>query len=172
MAVGAAHLVLAPADIAWKSCALRIVVCDPRWVPNPARPSRYGRALLLSRVTRVRGRGERDARRRRPGYRGRVGSAADAMRSTPPQCGAGKRARRFGAATSCCVIRVGRNGSPGASVRLTCVVHRRPQSPRKRQGTEPRAISRRVERRRPPTPLVRSASPAAMSTSTRTRWRR
>jgi hypothetical protein len=46
-----AHLVLAPADVAWKSCALRIVFCDPRWVPNPARQSRCGRALQL-RVSR------------------------------------------------------------------------------------------------------------------------
>src|SRR5262245_28126180 len=29
------HLILAPADVAWKSCALRIVFCDPRWVPQP-----------------------------------------------------------------------------------------------------------------------------------------
>ena len=47
----AAHLVLAPADVAWKSCDLRMVVCDPRWVPNPAQQSRFGRALLL-RVSR------------------------------------------------------------------------------------------------------------------------
>jgi hypothetical protein len=57
---------------------------------------------------------------------GRAGSVADAMRSTPPQCAAGKRARRFDAATSCCVIRVDPNGAPGASVRLTCVVHTHP----------------------------------------------
>ena len=36
----AVHLVLAPADVAWKSCALRTVFCDPRWVPNPTRQSR------------------------------------------------------------------------------------------------------------------------------------
>src|SRR6476619_7459717 len=46
-----AHLVLAPADVAWKSCALRIEFFDPRWVPNPARQSRCGRALQL-RVSR------------------------------------------------------------------------------------------------------------------------
>ena len=39
------------------------------------------------------------------------------MRSTPLQCAAGKRARRFGAATSCCVIRVGPNGKSGAPAR-------------------------------------------------------
>jgi hypothetical protein len=37
---------------------------DPRWVPHPARPSGPGRALLLSRVARVRGRIERDTRPR------------------------------------------------------------------------------------------------------------
>jgi hypothetical protein len=41
----------APADVAWKSCALRNVFCDPRRVPNPTRQSRCGRALLL-RVSR------------------------------------------------------------------------------------------------------------------------
>ncbi len=45
------HLGLAPADVAWKSRALRMVFCDPRWVPNPTRQSRYGRALPL-RVSR------------------------------------------------------------------------------------------------------------------------
>jgi len=41
------HLVLAPADVAWKSLALRNAFRDPRWVPNPTRQSRCGRALEL-----------------------------------------------------------------------------------------------------------------------------
>jgi hypothetical protein len=52
--------------------------------------------------------------------------AADAMRNTPPYGAAGKRARRFLAATSARVIRVVLNGSAGASVRLPCVVHTHP----------------------------------------------
>ena len=35
-----------------------LIGCDPRWVPNPARSSRFGRVLVLSRVTRVRGRAD------------------------------------------------------------------------------------------------------------------
>ena len=46
----------APADIAWKNAPSASLRCDPRWVPNPARSSRCGRVLRLSRVTRVRGR--------------------------------------------------------------------------------------------------------------------
>lgn len=92
-AAGTAWLVLAPADVAWKSCALRTVFCDPRWagsptrtparwgasVPNPARSSRGGRALELSRVTRVRGRGDRATRRHWPEQRASgVGGRRDA----------------------------------------------------------------------------------------------
>ena len=89
-----AHLVLAPADpgsptrtlarwggVAWKSCALRIGFCDPRWKSQPSaavtlRPStslracrarsRHGRALRLrvSRESEVAANETRAARRR------------------------------------------------------------------------------------------------------------
>jgi hypothetical protein len=71
------HLVLAPADVAWKSRALRIVFCDPRWVPQPNAAVTLRARFTASRVTRVRGRGERDARGRRPRVSdGRSASAA------------------------------------------------------------------------------------------------
>ena len=41
----------APADIAWKSCALRNADCDPRWVPNQ-RGSHAAGALQFLRGSR------------------------------------------------------------------------------------------------------------------------
>ena len=81
--------------------------------------------------------------------------AADAMRNTPPYGAAGKRARRFLAASSGRVIRVvpkaraRRIGAPDmcrphASLLAAAAA-----------AYEPRALSRRAERRRPATPLAR-----------------
>jgi hypothetical protein len=154
MVACAVRLVFAPADVAWKSCALRNVLCDPRWVPNQRGSHAAGALYPCRRVTRVRGRGERDARRSRPVSRGRAGPVADAMRSTPLHCAAGKRARRFDAATSCCVIRVVQRHARRISAPDMC----RPHASVVAAGAaayEPRAISRRAERRRTPAPLVR-----------------
>ena len=46
--------------------ALRILFCDPRWVPQPNAAVTLRARFTASGVTRVRGRGERDARGRRP----------------------------------------------------------------------------------------------------------
>src|SRR5262245_36862394 len=62
--------------------------------------------LELSRDTRLKGRVDATPLPRLGVFAGRVGSAAGAMRSMPWQCEAGKRARRFLAASSACVIRV------------------------------------------------------------------
>jgi hypothetical protein len=144
----------------------------PTLGPNPARPSRCGRAVLLWRVTRVRGRGERDAATQAALNSGRAGSAADAMRSTPPQRAAGKRARRLAPQRGCRAggPRRGRGdfgpcdprSSQRPDRRIGAPDMCRPHAPVVAAGAteyEPRAISRRVERRRRPTPLGRCSFP-------------
>ena len=74
--VRAARLVLAPADVAWKSYGLRIVFCDPRWVPCAQRGSHAAPALYSFASHASPRRGERDAHRRCAG-----GTAAERARS-------------------------------------------------------------------------------------------
>jgi hypothetical protein len=157
-----APLVRAPADVAWKSCALRIVFCDPRWVPNPTRRSRSGRAVPLSRVTRVRGRCERGARCRwRDCCRvGRPGGRRDAERAVTPRSRKARPAIRRGEFRHCdprrsddhrriCAPGMCR---PNASVLAAAAT-----------GHERDALSRRAERRQPPG-LPTLQQPAATST--------
>jgi hypothetical protein len=68
-------------------------------------------------------------------------------------CAAGKRARRFVAATSPIVIRAAERIT-SAPARLACVAHTHPLVAAGAREHEPGAISRRAERRRPPTSLV------------------
>jgi hypothetical protein len=84
---------------------------------------------------------------------GRAGSAADAMRSTPTRCAAGKRARRFLTATSVTVIRVAQPNARRTCAHVICRTHAS-LSRRGGEGYEPGAVSRRVERRRLPSPLA------------------
>ena len=65
-------------------------------------------------------------------FGGRAGSAADAMRSTPQQCEAGKRARRFLAATSGPVIRVAQPYARRICAPGVC----RPHAPPSRRGDD------------------------------------
>ena len=137
--------------------ALRIAVCDPRWVPNPARPSRCGRALPLSRVTRVRGRGERDARPPTAGNgTSGVGGRRDAEHAAAVRSRKARAAIRRGDFMPCDPRRsqrlARRIGAPDMCRPPASLVAARAP------GYEPRAISRRAERRRPSTVLVRCSS--------------
>jgi hypothetical protein len=115
------HLVLAPADVAWKSRALRIVFCDPRWVPQPNAAVTLRARFTASRVTRVRGRGERDARGRRPrlsvGVRRRRRNLLRVVKTFPVRC-------QIGAGVHCRAERLGgrrrsnRRGSAPSSYRF------------------------------------------------------
>jgi hypothetical protein len=124
-------------------------------------------ALYRSRVSReseVAANETRAAVRRRsmsgsggPGG-GRAGLTADAMRSTPRQRAAGKRARRFRAATSDPVIRVAQPHARRISAPDMCRPHASVVAAAP-SAYEPRAISRRAERRRLSTPLARRSAP-------------
>jgi hypothetical protein len=78
---------------------------------------------------------------------------AGAMRSAPTHRGAGNRAQRFLAATSGRVIRVDLT-TTGASVRLADVGQMHPLVAAAPSGYELGAVSRRVERRLPPSLLA------------------
>ena len=103
----------------------------PALGPQPSAAVTLRPRFTASQATRVRGRCERDARRGRGVTRlhtavcvgGRVRSGADAMRSTSLRCAAGKRARRFVAATSAIVIRVAEPHARRTCAPGTCRTH-------------------------------------------------
>ena len=152
--------------------AFRIAARDPRWVPNPARPSRC-RRVLLDRVPPA----HADLREPLPGLSSRSGSTrrrmtlpsravpvlggrarleratrgGGSLRQVPAKpIGAGKPTRRFLAASSGSVIRVDPTRPPAHR----CAWHRSPKripySPRRRaqRGSKPRRFPARGSRAR------------------------
>ena len=160
----AEHGPLQHANAGVEKRALRIAGRGPRWVPNPARQSRFRRALLLrvSRDSEVAANDthaadgvmpHRDARIRHGETRAmtsavRVGSSAGAMRSMPTRREAGKRARRFLAASPVPVIRVVQRHARRISAPGICRPHASVLAATASEN-EPRALSRHAERRQP-----------------------
>ena len=156
-AVCAAHLVLAPADVAWKSG------CPPQRRPatragSPTHRGHHAAGALYpvnchasprSRRTR---RATPTAGKRASG----VGGRRDAEHAAAARSRKARAAIRRGDFMPCDPRRsqrlARRIGAPDMCRPPTSLVAARAP------GYEPRAISRRAERRRPPTPLVRCSS--------------
>jgi hypothetical protein len=112
------HLVLAPADVAWKSAPSASSSATRVGSRNPTRQSRGGRALPLrvSRESEVAANETRAAGGRRCRL-GSSASAAGALRSASVQCAAGKRAQRLVPQRGCRA----RGGGRHALTRRDCV---------------------------------------------------